>query len=169
MTASLYDFTVPVFTRALANMVVHLDKGKAHADERKVDFRAYAESRLIADMHPLINQVQIACDNVKGPVARLVGIEAPRHEDNEKTFEELKARIAKTLDFIGGVKREQFAGAEQREIVVKFPNVTLTFNGQDYVTKLALPNFYFHATMVYALLRQNGVVLGKRDFLGAIQ
>jgi uncharacterized protein len=169
MTASLYDFTVPVFTRALTNMALHLDKGKAHADERKADFKGFAESRLIADMHPLINQIQIACDNSKGPIARLAGIEAPKHEDNEKTFEELKARIAKTLDFIGGVKREQFAGAEQREIVLKFPNVTLTFNGQDYVTKFALPNFYFHATMAYALLRQNGVVLGKRDFLGAIQ
>ena len=169
MTASLYDFTVPVFTRALSNMANHLDTGKAHADQRKVDFKAFAESRLIADMHPLINQVQIACDNAKGAVARLAGIDAPKHEDTEKTFEELKARIAKTLDFIASVTREQFAGAEQREIVLKFPNITLTFSGQDYVTKFALPNFYFHATMAYALLRQNGVVIGKRDFLGAIQ
>jgi hypothetical protein len=169
MTVSLYDFTVPVFTRALTNMSSHLDKGKAHAEQRKVDFKAFAESRLIADMHPLINQVQIASDNAKGAVARLAGIDAPKMEDNEKTYEELKARIARTLDFIGGVKREQFDGAETREIVLKFPNITLTFSGQDYITKFALPNFYFHATMAYALLRQNGVVLGKPDFLGAIQ
>jgi hypothetical protein len=169
MTASLYDFTVPVFTLALTNMSNQLDKAHAHAGQKKADFAALAEARLIADMRPLTSQIQIACDNAKGAVARLAGIDAPRHEDTEKTYEELKARIAKTLDFIRSVKPEQFAGAETREVVLKFPNVTLKFNGKDYVTKFALPNFYFHATMAYAVMRKNGVELGKTDFLGNIQ
>ena len=169
MTASLYDFTVPAFTRALTNLSNQLDKAHAHATSKKVDFKAFADARLIADMMPLTAQIQIASDNAKGAVARLAGIEAPKYEDTEKTYEELRARIAKTLDFIGGVKPEQFAGAETREVVLKFPSVTLTFNGKDYVTKFALPNFYFHVTMAYALLRKNGVGLGKPDFMGAIQ
>ena len=169
MTASLYDFTVPTFARALTNMSHQLDKAKAFATQKKVDFKAFAEARLIADMHPLTAQIQIASDNAKGAVARLAGIDPPKFEDNEKTYEELKARIAKTLDFINSVKPEQFAGAETREIVLKFPSLTLKFNGQDYVTKFALPNFYFHAAMAYALMRKNGVDLGKADFMGAIQ
>lgn len=169
MTASLYDFTVPAFTRALTNLSHQLDKAHAHAGQKKVDFSAIAESRLIADMRPLTSQVQIACDNAKGATARLAGIEAPRHEDSEKTYEELKARIAKTLDFIGSVKPEQFADAETREVVLKFPNVTLKFTGKDYVTKFALPNFYFHVTTAYAVMRQNGVEIGKSDFIGNVQ
>lgn len=169
MTVSLYDFTVPAFKRALKNLARQLDKAQAHATQKKVDFSAFAQSRLIADMHPLTSQVQIACDNAKGAVARLAGIEAPRHEDIEKTYEELKARIAKTLDFIDSVKPEQFSGAESREVILKFPNLTLTFNGHDYVTKFALPNFYFHATMAYALMRKNGVELGKADYMGNVQ
>lgn len=169
MTASLYDFTIPALTRALTNLSKQLDKAQAHAGQKKTDFAAFAESRLIADMRPLTSQVQIACDNAKGAAARLAGIEAPRHEDTEKTCEELKARIAKTLDFIASVKPEQFAGAETREVVLKFPSVTLTFTGQDYVTKFLMPNFYFHVSMAYALMRKNGVELGKSDFLGNIQ
>ena len=169
MTTSLYDFTVPSFTRALQNLSKQLEKAQTHATNKKIDFKAFAESRLIADMHPLTSQVQIACDNAKGAVARLAGVEAPRHEDNEKTYEELQARIKKTLDFIATVKREQFEGAETRQVVLKFPNMTLTFNGMDYVTKFALPNFYFHASMAYALLRKNGVEIGKVDFMGNVQ
>jgi len=169
MTASLYDFTVPALVRALTNLSSQLDKAKAHAEQKKCDFKAFAEARLIADMRPLTSQVQIACDNAKGAVARLSGIEAPKYEDNETTFEELKARIGKTLDFVNSVKREQFAGAEDRTIVLQFPSLTLKFTAQDYITKFLLPNFYFHATMAYALLRQNGVDIGKQDFMGAIQ
>lgn len=169
MTASLYDLTVPVFSRALTNLSKQIDKAQAFAEQKKFDSVQLAESRLIADMFPFTRQVQIACDNAKGPIARLAGIDPPKHEDTEKTFAELKARIAKTLDFIGTVKPEQFAGAEAREIVLKFPQLTLKFNGQDYVTKFALPNFYFHATTAYNILRANGVDLGKSDFLGAVQ
>ena len=169
MSISLYDFSVPALTLALTNMSNELDKAGAYAERKKFDTKALADARLIADMLPFTRQVQIACDNAKGAVARLAGIESPKHEDNEATFAELKARVAKTLDFIKTVKREQFVGAETREVVLQFPSLTLKFTGQDYLTKFALPNFYFHATMVYALLRQNGVELGKGDFLGAIQ
>lgn len=169
MTASLYDFTVPAFIRALTNLSRQLDKAHAHAGQKKADFTAFAESRLIADMRPLTSQIQIATDNAKGGAARLAGIDAPRFEDTEKTYDELKARIAKTLDFLASIKPEQFAGAETREVVLKFPNVTLNFNGQDYVTKFLLPNFYFHVTMAYALMRKNGVEIGKTDYLGNVQ
>ena len=169
MSASLYDFSVPAFTLGLTNLSNLLDKAAAYAEHKKFDGKALADSRLIADMFPLTRQVQIACDNAKGPVARLAGIDVPKHEDNEATLADLKARIAKTLDFIKTVKREQFVGAESREVVLQFPSLTLKFIGQDYLTKFALPNFYFHATMAYALLRQNGVEIGKGDFMGAIQ
>lgn len=169
MSASLYDFSVPLFSQALHTMAHQLKKAEAYAERKKFDTKALADARLIADMLPLTRQIQIACDNAKGPVARLAGIEAPKHEDNETTFAELQARIAKTLDFIKSVKPEQFAGAETRDVVLKFPNLALQFKGKDYLTKFALPNFYFHATMTYALLRQNGVDLGKPDFLGNVQ
>jgi hypothetical protein len=169
MTASLYDMTVPVFTLALTNLSKQIDKALAYAETKKLDGKVLADARLIADMLPFTAQVQIATDNAKGAVARLAGIDPPKHEDNEKTLPELKARIAKTLDFIASVKKEQFVGAETRDIVLKFPQLTLNFKGQAYVTTFALPNFYFHATMAYAILRKNGVELGKGDFLGAIQ
>lgn len=166
---SLYDFSVPAFTLALTNLSNQMDKATAYAERKKFDTKAFADARLIADMLTFTKQVQIACDNAKGPVARLAGIDNPKHEDNEATFAELKARIAKTLDFIKTAKPEQFAGAEKREIVLQFPQLTLKFSGQDYLTRFALPNFYFHVTMAYALLRQNGVELGKSDFIGAVQ
>lgn len=169
MTPSLYDFSVPVFTRALNNMSAEIDKAIAHSEGKKMDPKAFADARLIADMLPLRAQVGIACDTAKGCVARLAGIDAPKHEDNETTLPELKARIARTLDFIKTVKPDQFAGAETRDIELKFPSVTFKFVGMDYLTKFVLPNFFFHATMVYGILRKNGVELGKGDFLGAIQ
>src|SRR5689334_14307813 len=169
MATSYYDFTVPVLTHALNNLAVQLDKANAHAERKKVDFTNFANARLIADMLPLTAQIQIACDNAKGAVARLAGVEAPKHEDNEKTYAELKARIGKTLDFIKSVPAEKFAGAETRDIVLKFPNLTLNFKGHDYLAKFVLPNFYFHVTMAYAIFRANGVELGKPDFLGQIQ
>ena len=169
MATSYYDFSVPLLTHALENLGAQLDKANAHAERKKADFTNFANARLIADMLPFTAQVQIACDTAKGAVARLAAVEAPKHEDNEKTYAELKARIGKTLDFIKSVPADKFVGAETREVVLKFPSVTLTFNGRDYLSKFVLPNFYFHASMAYALLRANGVELGKSDFLGAIQ
>jgi hypothetical protein len=169
MSVSLYQVSVPVFTLSLNNLAAILDKAASHAEDRKVDAKVLPQVRLIADMLPLSAQIQIACDTAKGAAARLAGIEIPKYEDTEATLAELKARVAKTLEFIKTVKPEQFQGAEDREIVLTFPQTTMKFTGLNYLTNFALPNFFFHLTMAYALLRKNGVALGKRDFLGPVQ
>lgn len=169
MSVALYDVSIPIFTLSLNNLAAILDKAASHSDEKKVDPKALAATRLIVDMLPLSAQVQIACDTAKGAAARLAGVEIPKHEDTEATISELKARIAKTLEFIRTIKPEQLQGAETREVILRFPESTLKFNGLNYLTNFALPNFFFHMTMAYALLRKNGVELGKRDFLGPIQ
>jgi len=117
-------------------------------------------------MLPLSAQIQVACDTAKGAVARLAGVDIPKHEDTEATLAELKARVVKTLESIRTIKPEQLQGAESREVILEFPQNTLKFTGLNYLTNFALPNFFFHVTMAYALLRKNGVELGKRDFLG---
>jgi len=167
MATELYDLTVPVFTRALKALSGLLDKAVAHAGEAGAE--ALLAKRLIEDMHPLSKQVQIACDSAKLCVARLSGAEAPVNEDTETTIAELKARIASTLAFIGSVPREAIDGQEDRDVVLKFSGGEMPFKGQAYVTGFAVPNFFFHVSMAYALLRQAGVPLGKRDFLGAPQ
>jgi hypothetical protein len=165
----MYDVSIPIFTLSLNNLAAILDKAASHATTKKVDPKVLPAARLIVDMLPLSAQIQIACDTAKGAAARLASIEIPKHEDTEATFDELKARIAKTLEFIKSVKPEQLQGAETREIVLKFPQNTLKFTGIDYLTNFVLPNFFFHVTIAYALLRKNGVELGKRDFLGPTQ
>jgi hypothetical protein len=169
MAISLYDFSVPVLTHGLKNLSAILDKAAAHAAEKKFDSIVLAQARLFPDMFPLARQVQIACDTAKGAAARLAGIEPPKHEDTEATIAELKARIAKTLDFLETVTAAQLKDAESRPIEVKFPSGSWKFTALNYVTDFVLPNFYFHVGMVYALLRKNGIVLGKGDYLGSIQ
>ena len=169
MSVSLYDFSIPSLILGLNNLSAILDKASAHAEAKKIEPKVLADARLIADMFPLARQVQICCDTAKGAAARLAGVEAPKHEDNETTLAELKARVAKTLDFVNGIKAAQLAGAETREIVLQFPRVTLKFTGLDYVRKFVLPNFYFHESIAYAILRENGADLGKGDYLGAVQ
>jgi uncharacterized protein len=169
MSVSLYNVSVPIFTLTLTNLSAILDKAMSHGEAKKIDPKVMPQARLIADMLPLSAQIQIACDTAKGAAARLAGVEVPKHEDTEATLPELKARVAKTLDFIKTIKPEQLQGAETREIVLQFPQTTLKFNGLNYLTNFVLPNFFFHVTMAYALLRKNGVDLGKRDFLGPIQ
>jgi len=169
MSVSLYDFSVPPLVHGLNTLNALLDKCAAHAAARKTDAKAYLGSRLIADMHPLTRQVQIACDTAKGAAARLAGVEAPKHEDTEATLEEVQARVRKTLDFLATFKAAQFEGPETREIVLSFPSRTLRFTALDYVRQFVLPNFYFHLTIAYAILRSNGVDVGKSDFLGPIQ
>ncbi len=166
MSVSLYDVSIPVFALSLSNLSAILDKAASHGEAKQVDPKVMPQARLIVDMLPLSAQVQIACDTAKGAAARLAGVEVPKHEDTEATLAELRARVAKTLDFIRTIRPEQLQGAETREIVLQFPQTTLKFNGINYLTNFALPNFFFHVTMVYALLRKNGVDLGKRDFLG---
>lgn len=167
MATELYDLTVPVFTRSLKALSGLLDKAVAHAGEAGAE--ALLSNRLIDDMHPLSKQVQIACDSAKLCVARLSGAEAPVNEDVETTIAELKARIASTLDFLASVPRTAIDGQEDREVVLKFPGGEWPFRGQAYVTGFALPNFFFHVTTAYGLLRQAGVPLGKRDFMGVPQ
>ena len=165
MSVSLADFSVPLFVRALTNLSNMLDKGAAYAAARKFDPSVLADLRLYPDMFPLKRQVQIACDTVKGAAARLGGVDIPKHEDTETTIDELKARIAKTIAFVKSVDPAKIAGAENTPITLKFPNSTLQFNGKSYLSDFVLPNLYFHVTTTYALLRHNGVEVGKGDFL----
>ncbi|HKE44965.1 MAG TPA: DUF1993 domain-containing protein [Steroidobacteraceae bacterium] len=168
MAVSMYDISVAAFTRTLQNLSGILDKAIGYAAAKKFDGKVLVESRLYPDMFPLSRQVQIACDFAKGCSARLAGVEVPKYEDNEATLEELKARVVKTLDFIGTVKPEQLKGSEERTITHEMRVMTLKLPGLVYVTGFALPNFYFHATTAYALLRHSGLELGKRDFVGAL-
>jgi len=169
MTLSMYQASVPVFQRTLKALDAVLDKAEADAAARKIDPAVLVAARLAPDMFPLSRQIQITTDHAKGCTARLAGLTVPSYEDSEKTFAELKARIAKTLDFIGGVKPEQIDGSEARDIAMKAGPRELKFKGQDYLVFFALPNFYFHAATAYDILRHNGVPLGKLDFLGAAQ
>ena len=165
MATELYDLTVPVFTKGLTSLSGLLDKAVAHAGAEGAD--AYLGLRLIDDMNPFVKQVQTACDGAKLCVARLSGVEAPVMADDETTIDQLKARIAATLDYLASVPRGTIDGQEGKDIVLKFPGGEWPFKGQAYVIGFAHPNFWFHVTTAYGLLRQAGVPLGKRDFLGA--
>jgi hypothetical protein len=150
----------------LTNLSRILDKGAAHAAQRKFDFAVLLSTRLSPDMFPLVRQVQTVSDNAKGAAARLAGIEPPKFADTETTHEELKTRIARTLDFLASLAPAQIDGSEQRQITLNLGGGPVTFTGQDYLLNFALPNFYFHVTTAYDILRHAGVELGKRDFLG---
>jgi hypothetical protein len=165
MTISMYQASVPVFGRMLNNLSAILDKGKAHAEARKIDANVLLASRLIADMFPLSRQIQIASDHAKGAVARLAGVEIPKYEDDEQTIEELQARIAKTVAFIEKFTAGEIDGNEEREIVLVMRSGERRFKGLEYLLGFAIPNFYFHAVTAYDILRQNGVEIGKLDFL----
>jgi uncharacterized protein len=169
MSISLYEISIPAISRALSNLSAILDKAAAHSAAKKYDSVVLVQLRLYPDMHPLVRQVQIACDTAKGAAARLAGVEVPKHEDTETTLDELKQRIAKTVDFLKTVTAAQVDSAEERAIEIKFPNGAWKFTALAYLTDFVLPNFYFHESMVYALLRKSGVEIGKMDFLGPIQ
>lgn len=162
----MYQASAPRFVNMLNNLSALLDKAQAHAEARKIEPAALTGFRLFPDMFPLTRQVQIACDTAKGAVARLAGLEIPKHEDTEQTFAELKARIAKTVEFIASVKPAQVDGSEAKEIVLKMRSGEVRFEGLQYLMAFATPNFYFHVTTAYNILRHNGVDVGKRDFLG---
>ena len=166
MTITMYQASAPRFVNTLHNLSGILDKARADAEARKLDPLVLCAARLYPDMLPFSRQVQIACDTAKGAVARLAGIEAPKHEDTEQTFDELKARIAKTAAFIGTVRPEQIDGSEDRTIELKLGKLEVTWQGMQYLCGFALPNFYFHVATAYAILRHNGVALVKRDYIG---
>ncbi|MDD5334111.1 MAG: DUF1993 domain-containing protein [Rhodoferax sp.] len=166
MTISMYQASVPCFVRTLGNLSAILDKAQAYVDAKKLDPAALTAYRLFPDMFPMTRQVQIACDAAKAGVARLAGLEIPVHEDSEKTLAELQARIAKTLAFVQSVTPAQIDGSEEKDIVIKRGDTETHYKGQQFLLGNVLPNFYFHVTTAYNILRHNGVEIGKRDYLG---
>lgn len=166
MTISMYQASVPCFVRTLGNLSAILDKAQAHVEAKKLDPAALTAFRLFPDMFPMTRQVQIACDAAKGGVARLAGLEIPVHEDSEKTLAELQARIAKTLAFVQSVTPAQIDGTEDKDIVIKRGDTETHYKGQQFLLGNVLPNFYFHVSTAYNILRHNGVEIGKRDYLG---
>jgi uncharacterized protein len=169
MKISVHALSVDVFSVSLSNLSVLLEKGAAHAAAKKFDPSVLVNARIAPDMFPLSKQVQIACDLAKNSIARLAALEPPRFEDNEKTLEELRARIARTVDYIKGVPAGALEGSEDRDIKVPAgPDRTMEFKGLAFLQRWAIPNVFFHVTTTYNILRHNGVEIGKRDFLGAI-
>jgi hypothetical protein len=162
----MYQASVPVLVRMLGSVRGCLEKGAAFADARKCDPAVLVNDRLAPDMFPLSRQVQVAADMAKGCVARLAGVEPPKFEDNETTFPELLARIDKTIEYVKALKPAQIDGSEARVVTLQLRSGPMEFKGLDYLLFFVLPNFYFHCTMTYAILRHNGVELGKMDFIG---
>jgi uncharacterized protein len=165
MTISMYQASVPYFLQLLGSLRKILQKGADHAASKKFDAAVLFNARLAPDMLPLAKQVQIASDNAKGCAARLAGVEPPKFDDNETTYEQLFERIDKTVAFLKTLKPEQIDGSEGRAVVLKFPNNTFEFKGLGYLVNFAIPNFTFHVVTAYNILRHNGVVIGKPDFL----
>ena len=165
MTISMYAASVVPATRTLKALSNILGKAQAHCEARKIDQQAFLGSRLFPDMFPMVRQVQIATDMIKGGVARLAGVEIPRFDDVEASFEELQARIARTLDFLATFKPEDMDGSEDHKILIVRSSGTVEYIGLAYLTEQVLPNFYFHTATAYNLLRHGGVEIGKKDFL----
>jgi hypothetical protein len=164
----MYQASVPVFVRMLGNLSTILDKAAKHAEAKKIDPSVFVNARLSPDMFALARQVQIATDSAKGCAARLAGVEVPSYADTEATFPELRARIAKTVDFIKSIKPAQIDGSEDRTVTIKMRGNDTSFKGQPYLLNYAMPNLYFHVTTAYDILRHNGVEVGKTDFLGSV-
>ena len=168
MALSMFDASVPSMLRQLAALDAILDKAAAHAAARKIDPAVLLATRLFPDMFALTRQVQLTCDFAKNTVARLAGQEPPKWPDEETSFEQLRARIAKTADFVRGFSAVQLEGAESRDVTLPMGGKPTTFKGGQFLFNFALPNFYFHATTAYAILRHCDVEVGKRDFVGQI-
>ena len=166
MSLDMYQASIPLFIRMLGNLSAILDKAASHAEAKKIDPAVFITARLAPDMFPLSRQVQIATDMVKGCAARLAGLDVPSYEDNETTFAELQARIAKTVVFLQSVNEGQINGSEERSVILKVRGKEIDFKGQPYLLNFVLPNLYFHITTTYAILRHNGVEIGKMDYIG---
>lgn len=166
MSLSMYQASIPVFTRQLNNLSTILGLAASQAETRKIEPGVLLNARLAPDMFPLVRQVQIACDTAKAGIALLAGIEAPQQADDETSFAELQARIATTLAFLQSVAPSQIDGSEERDLVLRRRDKETHFQGQAFLLDHVLPNFYFHYSTAYAILRHNGLAIGKRDFLG---
>ena len=162
----MYQVSAPRFVNTLKNLSAILDKAQAHVEAKKIDPAALINFRLYPDMLPMVRQVLIAADTAKGAMARLAGVEVPKYEDTEQSFAELKARIARTVAFIQTVTPKQIDGTEEKEIVIKRGDKETRYNGMQFLLGHAVPNFYFHVTTTYNILRHNGIEIGKRDYLG---
>jgi hypothetical protein len=162
----MYQASTPRFANILRNLSAILEKAEAHCTAKKIDPSALTTYRFFPDMFPFTRQVQIACDSAKGAVARLAGVDIPKHEDTEQTFADLKVRIAKTIDFLESVPASKVDGSEEKEIVLQMRSGERRFKGMQYLLGHAYPNFYFHVTTAYNILRHNGVEVGKADFIG---
>ena len=169
MTNFMYDASVPVFKQLLNSLSAILDTAETHATEKKIEPNALLQARLFPDMLPFTRQIQIASDFVKGACARLANVEMPKYEDTEQTFSELKERVTKTLAFIESLTPEQFQGSEEREINTSPGPKNKQFIGNNYLFHYALPQFFFHVTTAYAILRHSGVEIGKKDYMGGLQ
>jgi len=167
MKMSMYQASLPVFIHMLKNLDAILAKGAAHAEAKGIDPEVLVMARLYPDMFPLARQVQIATDVVKGCPARLAGQEPPKFEDNETSFGELSERVEKTIAFLQTFKPEQIDGTEDKQVTLHMRSGDLTLEGYSYLTGFVIPNFFFHVTTAYNILRHNGVELGKMDFIGA--
>ncbi len=163
----MYQASAPQLKKMLGNLASLLNKGQEFATSKNLNEQVLVDGRLFADMFPLSKQVQIACDQAKGGMARLAGIEPPKFEDNETTFDQLKARVAKTIEFLDSIKPEQIDGTEAKEIKFSIKEWHFEFVGEQYLLTWIIPNFYFHVTTAYDILRHNGVEIGKADFLGS--
>jgi uncharacterized protein len=168
MALSMYQASVPVFIKTLGNLAGILDKGAAFAAERKIDESVLLGYRIAPDMLAMVRQVQIACDFAKGATARLAELEVPAWEDSEKSIGDLKARIEKTIGYCKGFTAAQIDGSEDRDIHAKVAGNPVTYKGQPYLLHSVLPNFFFHTTTAYDILRHCGVTIGKRDFIGQV-
>ena len=169
MSISMHSASVPIFVRLFGNMLNWLDKAEAHAAARKFDPNVLLTARLAPDMLPFVKQVQIGCDAAKFGVARLAGVDAPKFEDNEASIAELRERIRKTIDYVQSVPADKINGTEDKDITIPRRDGSMTLKGEAYLKHYVLANFYFHVTTTYALLRHNGVDLGKSDFLGSLK
>lgn len=168
MPVSMYQISVPIFAKTLGNLSAILDKAAVYVEAKKVDPQVLLAWRLAPDMLPMSRQLQIACDFAKGATSRLAGVEVPAWEDNEKSFDDFKARIARTIDYCNGFKPAQIDGSEDRDIHVKVAGNPVIYKGQPYLMHSVLPNFFFHTTTAYGILRHCGVEIGKRDFIGQV-
>jgi uncharacterized protein len=169
MSISMYEASIPTFLHSLRSLKAILEKGAAHAEAKKIDPNVLTASRLFPDMLPLTRQIQIASDAAKGAAARLAGLEPPKYEDAEATFPELIARVDKTIDYLQSFKAEQLEGSADRTVTISTPRQSFSFPGLIFLRHWALPNFFFHVTTAYNILRHNGVELGKADYLGRVQ
>ena len=168
MTHALYNSSIPVFTQLLGGLSAVLTKAEAHAQACSIEPNALLQARLFPDMFPLLRQTRVACDFAKSVSGRLAGVELPNFEDNEQTFADLQARIAKTLAFIGALTPAQFEGSETREVVTQAGTPKeKRFRGQSYLLNYGLPHFFFHVATAYGILRHNGVEVGKKDYIGS--